>query len=96
MISCALLSKAAAPGIVHIHDRMPVVITPEHFDAWLDPNTPGPDVQAINNLGQITGFGIINGQTHAFLATPVPIPGAALLLAPVLLGLVGFRRKFAA
>ena len=26
----------------------------------------------------------------------VPIPGAAMLLAPVLLGLVSFRRKFAA
>lgn len=29
-------------------------------------------------------------------AAPVPIPGAALLLAPTLLGLVGFRKKFAA
>ncbi|NCC04565.1 MAG: SOS response-associated peptidase [Proteobacteria bacterium] len=47
VLSCALLSKAAAPGIVHIHDRMPVVIKPEHFDAWLDPNTPGPTVQEI-------------------------------------------------
>ena len=47
VLSCALLSKAAAPGIVHIHDRMPVVLKPEHFDAWLDPNTPGPEVQEI-------------------------------------------------
>ncbi len=48
MLSCALLSKAAAPGIVHIHGRMPpVILNPEHFDAWLDPNTPGPDVQEI-------------------------------------------------
>jgi hypothetical protein len=43
----ALLSKAASPGIVHIHDRLPVVLKPEHFEAWLDPNTPGPDVQEI-------------------------------------------------
>ena len=47
VLSCALLSKAAAPGIVHIHDRMPVVLKPEHFDAWLDPITPGPTVQEI-------------------------------------------------
>lgn len=26
---------------------MPVVLKPEHLDAWLDPNTPGPDVQEI-------------------------------------------------
>lgn len=47
VLSCALLSKAAAAGIVHIHDRMPVVLKPEHFDAWLDPNTPEPAVQGI-------------------------------------------------
>ena len=47
MLSCALLSKTAAPGIVHILDRMPVVLKPKHFDAWLDPNTPGTDVQEI-------------------------------------------------
>jgi putative SOS response-associated peptidase YedK len=47
VLSCALLSKAAAPGIVHIHDRMPVVLKPEHFDAWRDLITPGPTVQEI-------------------------------------------------
>jgi putative SOS response-associated peptidase YedK len=47
VLSCALLSKAAAPGIVHIHDRMPVVLKPEHFDAWLEPNTPEQAVQEI-------------------------------------------------
>lgn len=47
VLSCALLSKTAPPGIVHIHDRMPVVLKPEHFDTWLDPNTPGPAAQEI-------------------------------------------------
>jgi putative SOS response-associated peptidase YedK len=47
VLSCALLSKAAAPGIVLIHDRMPVVLKPEHFDAWLDPTKSGADVQEI-------------------------------------------------
>ena len=41
------MAKAASPAIVHIHDRMPVVLKPEQFDAWLDPNTPGPAVQEI-------------------------------------------------
>ena len=26
---------------------MSVVLKPEHFDGWLDPNRPGPAVQAI-------------------------------------------------
>jgi probable HAF family extracellular repeat protein len=33
----------------------------------------------INDLGQITGSGTINGQTHAFRLTPVPEPSALAL-----------------
>ncbi len=29
------------------------------------------NANAINNLGQITGYGLINGRNHAFLLTPV-------------------------
>jgi hypothetical protein len=44
----------------------------------VDLNTPilsdsGQDLQAvawINDAGQITGFGLINNEIHAFLATP--------------------------
>ncbi len=58
----------------------------------------------INNSGQITGYGTIGGQTHAFLltaapaATAVPEPGALALLACSALSGVGFlaRRKRAA
>lgn len=34
----------------------------------------------INDVGQVTGFGIFNGQQQAFLATPVPLPSAVGLL----------------
>jgi probable HAF family extracellular repeat protein len=34
---------------------------------------------AINDLGQITGRGLIGGKTHAFLLTPVPEPGSEVL-----------------
>ncbi|HEY2841899.1 MAG TPA: PEP-CTERM sorting domain-containing protein, partial [Pirellulales bacterium] len=30
--------------------------------------------QGVNDAGQIVGYGEINGQTHAFLLTPVPEP----------------------
>jgi len=58
VLSCALLSKAPAPGIVHIHDRMPVVLKPEHFDAWLDPNTAEETVQEIiaNSLNEFASY----------------------------------------
>jgi hypothetical protein len=45
---------------------------------WMDlndliPKDSGWTLQAaesINDAGQITGFGVINGEVHAFLATP--------------------------
>jgi len=37
--------------------------------------------KAINNYGQIVGYGRINDENHAFLMTPVPEPATLLLLA---------------
>lgn len=77
MLSCALLSKAAAPGIVHIHDRMPMVLKPEHFDAWLDPNTPGPTVHEIiadsqNDFGSYPVSTGVNNTRNDFPELLVP------------------------
>ena len=47
VLSCALLSKAASPVIAHIHDRMPVVLKQEHYDAWVDPKTSRQRVQEL-------------------------------------------------
>jgi probable HAF family extracellular repeat protein len=45
---------------------------------------------AINDKGQIVGYGVTtNGDNHAFLMTPVPIPGAVWLLGS---GLAELRR----
>lgn len=44
LISCALLSTTAAPPIAHIHHRMPVVLAPEHYAAWLDAASSPPEV----------------------------------------------------
>jgi putative SOS response-associated peptidase YedK len=35
--SCALITGPALPVIEHIHKRMPMIVSPEHYDAWLDP-----------------------------------------------------------
>jgi putative SOS response-associated peptidase YedK len=47
VISCALLSAAAAPAIAHIHHRMPIVLKPEHHRAWLDPKATPEQIQAL-------------------------------------------------
>ena len=44
VVSCALLSKKAAPSIAGIHPRMPVVLKPEQEAPWLDPAASADDV----------------------------------------------------
>ncbi len=34
--SCTIITTAAAPGIDRLHSRMPLMLRPEQFDAWLD------------------------------------------------------------
>jgi probable HAF family extracellular repeat protein len=48
---------------------------------------------AINDLGQIVGRGLIDGQYHAYLMTPVPVSAAVWLFGSGLLGLFGMMRK---
>ncbi len=47
VVSCALLSKGAAPSIAAIHHRMPVVLKPEQYDACLSSKTTTTEVWEI-------------------------------------------------
>jgi putative SOS response-associated peptidase YedK len=39
--TCAIVTTEAAPGIAHLHDRMPVMLPgPAEEEAWVDPATP--------------------------------------------------------
>ncbi len=49
--------------------------------------------EGINDHGQIVGFGLFNGQTRAFLLTPVPEPATMLLSAAPLLLMAGAARR---
>ena len=44
MATCAILTMDAYPSIEGIHHRMPVMLDPLVWDAWLDPATRDPDV----------------------------------------------------
>lgn len=48
--SCTIITTSATDALGHIHDRMPMVIGPESWDAWLDPALTEPD-QALELLG---------------------------------------------
>jgi putative SOS response-associated peptidase YedK len=44
--TAAIVTTVASREIAHIHDRMPVIVAPEAFDLWLDPNAD-PEMAAI-------------------------------------------------
>ena len=46
--SCTILTRAASESVIPIHNRMPVILKPEAFDTWLD-----PDNRDINSLLEI-------------------------------------------
>jgi putative SOS response-associated peptidase YedK len=45
--SCAIVTTAANDLMSPIHDRMPVVLAPSDWDAWLDPKVAAEDAQAL-------------------------------------------------
>lgn len=41
--SCTILTIAANPDLEKLHDRMPVLLEPDDFDLWLDPDVRRPE-----------------------------------------------------
>jgi len=70
----------------------------EDLNTLLAPSASGwviEEARGINDIGQITGTGKLNGQTRAFLLTPVavPVPAAAWLFGSAIVGFIGFNRR---
>ena len=49
IVSCSILTTTPSPSIADIHDRMPVILTPDARDVWLDRDS---DVDALKNVLQ--------------------------------------------
>ncbi|MGZ6609322.1 MAG: SOS response-associated peptidase [Solirubrobacteraceae bacterium] len=45
--SCAILTVPANEAIAALHDRMPVILQPEHESAWLDASTPRDELKQL-------------------------------------------------
>jgi putative SOS response-associated peptidase YedK len=45
--SCTIITTDAAPGIDRLHNRMPVMLRREDFDAWLDVRAGKPDLERL-------------------------------------------------
>jgi putative SOS response-associated peptidase YedK len=42
--TCAILTTQANERVRPIHERMPVILRPDHYDAWLDPSVQQAEV----------------------------------------------------
>ena len=43
LLSATTLTKDSAPELAHIHDRNPLLLTPDTFEAWIDPHIEGEE-----------------------------------------------------
>jgi putative SOS response-associated peptidase YedK len=41
--SCCIVTTSPAPAVAHVHDRMPVIVPPDGYDEWLDPDNAATD-----------------------------------------------------
>lgn len=46
--SCTILTTKANSLVADLHDRMPVIVPPEKYDLWLDPDVT--DIEAIRDI----------------------------------------------
>ncbi len=55
--SCTIITTEASQGIAHIHERMPVILTPEYVLRWLEPELKNLDeLLGILEVGKIEEF----------------------------------------
>lgn len=47
LTSCTIITAPAVPEIAHIHSRMPVILNPDAYSAWLDTDIQGTDAKAL-------------------------------------------------
>ncbi len=59
VLTCALLTRDAAPSVAMIHDRMPVVLPEPLFQSWLDPG-----LQAAEDIAALVGQAQIEFAHH--------------------------------
>ncbi len=69
LLTFSILTRAAAPGLAQLHDRMPVVLPEEQFAGWLDPANDN-----VAQLGRMISTGAVLEFKHYPVSTYVNDP----------------------
>ena len=75
--TCTVITTQATDAVGHIHDRMPMVITPDQWDAWLDPKQTDPE--AARGLLAVTEPAMLEAYAVSSLVSNVKNNGPELL-----------------
>ncbi len=59
-LTCAIITRAAAPSVADVHDRMPVILPASSFAAWLDPKP-----QSSETVGALIAAAQLDFKHHA-------------------------------
>lgn len=55
LLSCTIVTTDAVGDLAVVHDRMPLVLCPDDWDRWLDPDEPAP-LDLLNSAPDVTGI----------------------------------------
>jgi len=75
--TCTVITTRATDAVGHIHDRMPMVVTPDRWDAWLDPGQT--DAEAARDLLVVTEPAMLEAYAVSTLVSNVKNNGPQLL-----------------
>jgi putative SOS response-associated peptidase YedK len=50
LVSVAIVTVAANADVARLHDRMPAILGPDEWEAWLDPGAADPDARHVLDL----------------------------------------------
>jgi putative SOS response-associated peptidase YedK len=82
LLSCCILTTDANATMAPIHDRMPVIVHPEDYAAWLDPHTTPAAAQRLVRPyeGPMTAYRVstlVNAPRHDDPRCAEPLPADA-------------------
>ena len=64
--SCTIVTTTASLSILHIHDRMPVILAHQYYEAWLN-----PEFQDAGELNRILQTGVIQEMKYYLVSKAV-------------------------
>lgn len=72
--SCSIVTMPAGETMRQIHDRQPVILDPDVYDAWLDPETPPTDAKQLlhENLDEDLEFYRVSRDVNASVKNKLP------------------------